>query len=233
MPFARNVAKQNFMDKRVLDKYASPEGAASYNVKYEEEVHKRVSNRVELRLLRRLFAHVGPRRRLLDLPSGTGRMFGEIGKAAQSTVECDYSREMLKLCRENIAGSGVPSRFVTASCFQMPYRDGAFDCVFSARLMHHIPDRAERVRFIAEMARVSSDWVITTYFDTWSLKNILRAVRRPFNRKRPKVTFTTSEMRGIGARFGLRMEASWPLSRLASGHRYAIFRKTAPDPAAP
>ena len=215
------------MDKRVLAKYASPEGAASYNTKYEEELHKRVSNRVELKLLRRIFARVGPRTRLLDLPSGTGRMFGEIGRAAASTVECDYSREMLKLCRDNIAGSGVPSRFVTASCFHMPYRDGAFDCVFSARLMHHIPDRAERVRFLAEMARVSSAWVVTTYFDTWSVKNLLRAIRRPFNRKHPKVTFSTSEMREIGARFGLELEASWPLSRLASGHRYAIFRKQA------
>jgi ubiquinone/menaquinone biosynthesis C-methylase UbiE len=213
------------VDKHVLAKYASPEGAESYNTKYEEELHKRLSNRVELRLLRRIFAHVGPRNRLLDLPSGTGRMFDEIGKAAASTVECDYSREMLKLCRENIAGA--PSRFVTASCFHMPYRDGAFDCVFSARLMHHIPDRSERVRFIAEMARVSSAWVVTTYFDTWSIKNLLRAIRRPFNRKRPKVTFSTSEMREIGARFGLTMQASWPLSRLASGHRYAIFRKQA------
>jgi ubiquinone/menaquinone biosynthesis C-methylase UbiE len=211
------------LDKHVLAKYASPEGAASYNTKYEEALHKRVSQRVELKLLRRLFARVGPRTRLLDLPSGTGRMFGEIGKAAESYVECDYSREMLKLCRQNIAGA--PARFVTASCFHMPYRDGAFDCVFSARLMHHIPDRAERVRFIAEMARVSSEWVITTYFDTWSLKNLLRAIRRPFNRKRPKVTFSTSEMREIGARFGLEMQVSWPLSRLASGHRYAIFRK--------
>jgi ubiquinone/menaquinone biosynthesis C-methylase UbiE len=212
------------LEKHVLAKYASPEGAASYNTKYEEEVHKRVSHRVELKLLRRLFSYVGPRKRLLDLPSGTGRMFGEIGKASASYVACDYSREMLKLCRENIAGA--PARFVTASCFHMPYRDGAFDCVFSARLMHHIPDRAERVRFIAEMARVSSEWVITTYFDTWSLKNILRAIRRPFNRKRAKVTFTTAEMREIGARFGLAMQVSWPLSRLASGHRYAIFRKT-------
>ncbi len=221
------------MDKHVLAKYASPEGAASYNVKYEREFHKRLSNRVELKLLRRLFAHVGPRRRMLDLPSGTGRMFGEIGKAAASYVECDYSWEMLTRCRENIAGAGVPARFVTASCFHMPYRDGAFDCVFSARLMHHIPDRAERVRFIAEMARVSSEWVVTTYFHTWSLKNILRAIRRPLNRKKPKVTFTTAEMREIGARFGLRLEVSWPLSRFASGHRYAIFRKTAPAPAPP
>jgi 2-polyprenyl-3-methyl-5-hydroxy-6-metoxy-1,4-benzoquinol methylase len=179
---------------------------------------------VEQKLLRRIFAVVGPRQRLLDLPSGTGRMFGEIGKAAASFVECDYSREMLKLCRENIAGA--PARFVAASCFHMPYRDGAFDCVFSARLMHHIPDRAERERFIAEMARVSSAWVITTFFDTWSLKNILRRIRRPLNRKRPKVTFTTAEIREIAARYGLELVAAWPLSRLFSGHRYAIFRKT-------
>jgi ubiquinone/menaquinone biosynthesis C-methylase UbiE len=213
------------LEKRVLAKYASPEGAASYNVKYEREFHKRISHRVELKLLRRLFAFIGPRERLLDLPSGAGRMFSEIGKAARRFVECDYSREMLKLCRQNIAGAGVPAHFVTASCFHMPYRDGVFDCVFSARLMHHIPDRDERFRFIAEMARVSSAWVVTTYFDTRSVKNLLRRIRSIFNKKRPKVTFTTAEMRQIGAQFGLDLIASWPLSRLFSGHRYAIFRK--------
>lgn len=220
------------MDKALLDKYASPQGAASYDVKYEREFHKRVSNRVEHRLLRRVFARVGRRRRLLDLPSGTGRMFGEIGRHAERFVECDYSREMLKLCRRNIGGAGSPhvagssARFVNCSCFAMPFRDGAFDCVFSARLMHHIPDARERERFIAEMARVSSEWVVTTFFDAWSLKNILRAVRRPLNRKKPKVTYSTAEIRSVAARHGLELVAAWPLSRLFSGHRYAIFRKT-------
>jgi hypothetical protein len=37
-------------------------------------------------------------------------------------------------------------------------------------------------------------------------------------------------MREIGARYGLALQESWPLSRLFSGHRYAIFRK-APAPA--
>lgn len=219
------------MEKTLLAKYASPEGAASYNVKYEREFHKRVSNRVEHRLLRRVFARVGRHRRLLDLPCGTGRMFDEIGKHAERFVECDYSREMLKLCRRNIAGAppisaaGAPARFVAASCFAMPYRDGAFDCVFSARLMHHIPDARERERYIAEMSRVSSEWVVTTFFDAWSLKNILRVVRRPFNRKKPKVSCSIAEIRAVAARHGLELVVAWPLSRLFSGHRYAIFRK--------
>ena len=212
------------MERRVIEKYQSKAGADSYNVKYEEEAIKRLSDKRERKLLQRIFGVVGSHDRVLDLPSGTGRLFRTIQPFGRRWVETDVSREMLKLARENLAE--WKPHLVQASAFHIPYKTGSFDCVFSARLTHHIPETAERDRFIRELGRVSRDWVVMTFFHTWSVKNILRRIRRLWNRKRPKITMTTGELRDVAKTAGLDLIQTFPLARLFSGHHYAILRKT-------
>ena len=212
------------MERRVIEKYQSKAGADSYNVKYEEEAIKRLSDKRERKLLQRIFGVVGSHDRVLDLPSGTGRLFRTIQPFGRRWVETDVSREMLKLARENLAE--WKPHLVQASAFHIPYKTGSFDCVFSARLTHHIPESAERDRFIRELGRVSRDWVVMTFFHTWSVKNILRRIRRLWNRKRPKITMTTGELRDVARTAGLELIQTFPLARLFSGHHYAILRKT-------
>jgi len=212
------------MERRVIEKYQSKAGADSYNVKYEEEAIKRLSDKRERKLLQRIFGVVGSHDCVLDLPSGTGRLFRTIQPFGRRWVETDVSREMLKLARENLAE--WKPHLVQASAFHIPYKTGSFDCVFSARLTHHIPETAERDRFIRELGRVSRDWVVMTFFHTWSVKNILRRIRRLWNRKRPKITMTTGELRDVAKTAGLDLIQTFPLARLFSGHHYAILRKT-------
>jgi ubiquinone/menaquinone biosynthesis C-methylase UbiE len=213
------------MERRVIEKYQSQAGAASYNVKYEEEAIKRLSDQRERKLLRRIFDVVGSHDRVLDLPSGTGRLFRTIQPFGKRFVETDVSREMLKLARVNLA-EWKPD-LVQASAFHMPYKTGAFDCVFSARLTHHIPETAERDRFIRELGRVSKNYVVMTFFHTWSFKNVLRRIRKLWNKKRPKITMTTGELRDVAKTAGLELVRTFPLARFFSGHHYAILKKAA------
>lgn len=211
------------MEEHVIQKYKSREGATSYNTKYDEELHKRLNNKVEFALIRKCFDIVGPQDRMLDLPSGTGRLTPVFQPYAKRWVESDVSREMLKYCRENTKAAA--EGYVQASAFHLPYKDGAFDCVFSARLTHHIPEDRERDQFIRELGRIAKKWVVMTYFHKWSLKNLLRMLRRPFNRKKAKVVMSTAEFRAVADTAGLEVVHSFPLSRLFSGHHYAILRK--------
>jgi ubiquinone/menaquinone biosynthesis C-methylase UbiE len=211
------------MEPRVVAKYKSPEGAASFNTKYEREWHKRVSTRWEYGVIRKCFKIAGPQETILDLPSGTGRLFRAYQPFGKSFFGMDLSHEMLKFARSNVAEWS--SRLSVASAFQMPLRDGAVDCVFSARLFHHVPDRGERHRYIREMCRVARKWVVFTFFHTWSVKNLLRMIRRPFNRKKPKVTMTTGELREVARSAGWEVVTTYPLARLVSGHHYAVLRR--------
>jgi len=227
------------VDQHVLEKYKSFDGARSYNTKYDDELHKRLNNKFEFALIRRCLDVVGPQDLLLDLPSGTGRLAPVVRPYARRIVESDVSMEMLKFCRTNWANKfeghpggikadgagGEVEGFAQASAFHLPYRDRAFDCVFSSRLTHHIPDPSERNQFIRELARISKQWVVMSYFHKWSLKNILRMVRSPFNKKKGKVVMSTTEFREVAGWAGLDLLHSWPLSRIASGHHFAVLKK--------
>ena len=135
----------------------------------------------------------------------------------------DISLEMLKFVRQNLA-EWKPSLGV-GSAFHLPLQDRCVDVAFSARLFHHVPDQKERHQYIRELCRVAKKNVIMTFFHTWSLKNILRVIRRPFNRKKPKVTMTTDELREIARSVGWEVVTTIPLSRIASGHHYAVLRR--------
>ncbi len=211
------------MEEKVIARYKSREGAESYNTKYEREWHKRVCTRREYKVIGKCFAIAGPQDRMLDLPSGCGRLFGAFQPHAKRFVEMDISLEMLKFARQNLA-EWRPG-LAEASAFHIPLKDGVVDLAFSARLFHHVPDRRERHQYIRELCRVSRKWVIMTFFHSWSLKNVLRVIRKPFNKKKPKVTMTTGELREVAQAAGYEVVTTIPLSRLASGHHYAVLRR--------
>ena len=211
------------MERHVLEKYKSPAGAASFNVKYDREWHKRVCTRWEYGVIAKCFRIAGPQDLLLDMPSGAGRLFEAYRPHAKRFISMDVSHEMLKFVRENLTDH--PPALGVGSAFHLPLRDRSVDCVFSARLFHHVPDSHEREQYLRELCRVSRGWVVLTYFHTWSFKNVLRRIRRPFNRKKPKVTMTTGELRAIAASARFDVVRSIPLARLASGHHYAVLRR--------
>jgi len=211
------------VEEHVLARYKSPEGAASYNTKYERHWHKRLTTWKEYRVIRKCLGIAGPQDRLLDLPCGCGRLFPALQPQARRPLGMDVSLEMLKHARRNLARWTPP--LAAASALHIPLPDKAVDLVFSARLFHHIPDRGERHRYIRELCRISRKWVVMTFFHTWSFKNILRMLRRPFNRKKPKVTMTTGELREVARSAGFEVVKTIPLFQLGSGHHYAILRR--------
>ena len=212
------------MEKHVVDRYKSYEGAASFNTKYDREWHKRVCTRREYQVIQKCFRLTGGNHDLiLDLPSGAGRLFKAFQPFGKRFLEMDISLEMLKFVRHNHTES-KPSLGV-GSAFAMPLKDGSVDVAFSARLFHHVPDQKERHQYIRELCRVARKYVIMTFFHTWSLKNILRRIRKPFNKKKDKVTMTTDELREVVKSVGWEVVTTIPLSRLASGHHYAVLRR--------
>ena len=211
------------MEQHVVDRYKSYEGAASFNTKYDREWHKRVTTRREYRVIAKCFGITGPVDSILDFPSGAGRLFRAYHPYGTRFFAMDLSHEMLKFARQNLS-EWKPS-FSTGSAFRMPLKDASVDVTFSARLFHHVPDPKERHQYILELCRVSRKFVVMTFFHTWSLKNILRMVRRPFNKKKSKVTMTTDELREVVRGAGWEVVTTIPLSRLASGHHYAVLRR--------
>jgi SAM-dependent methyltransferase len=203
-----------------------PEKAASYDTKYDRELHKRISKRRERRLLDAILARTGANDRILDVPSGTGRLSDILAQHGERVFEVDYSLEMLRLCRVN--GAAHRPQLAEATALLLPFADRAFDLVVSIRLSHHLPERATRIAHLCELFRVSRRWTVVTFFDERSWKNQLREARRRLfaSGKRSKYTLRRDEVRRVAAEQGFRVVGFWPLSRLFSGHDFALFERT-------
>lgn len=206
--------------------YQQVENAATYNLAYRDKVLKRSSTRREFDLIGRHIASVGRSHSILDLPCGGGRLTPAFAGSADLVIEADIALGQVLYGRAE-SSVATPRVWMTASAFHIPLRDQAVDGTISVRLSHHLPTDAERERHLAELLRVSRRFVIMTFFDHWSLKNWIRRMRRPFDRQPPKMTMTTAQVEAIARRHGARLLAAPPLSRIGSGHRYALITRDA------
>lgn len=204
--------------------YQEENNAADYNAMYRDRWTKRISTRREFRLLTSLLATQGHSKVLLDLPCGGGRVSPPLAPHTDLLVEADIALGQVRYGRAN---GRVPTRqiWMTASGFHIPLRDSSVDGTVCIRLNHHLPTPAERERLVRELLRVSNRFVIMTFFDFYSLKNTLRRMRRPFDKKPPKSTMTVSELRLLARACGADLVACPALFPIGSGHRYALMVK--------
>ncbi len=212
------------MDPQVLARYNSPEGARSYRDEYRTKLHRKLSDRIERRLFERIFRRTGPLESLLDIPCGCGRLRGLFRRHAERVVEGDWSFFMLCGNREEYGEDGT-TPYVRASAVSLPFADRSFECVASIRLNHHIDEVEERERHVRELCRVADRYVIFTYFSFHSLKNLLRRIRRPFNKKKPKAALRTGRVVEIAREEGFRLVMAPALSFFGSGHRFALLER--------
>jgi ubiquinone/menaquinone biosynthesis C-methylase UbiE len=215
------------MDKKILDRYNSPEGASSYAGKFKRRWTERINDWHEHRLVRRLLrmtSNEKPITLALDLPCGYGRLYPVVQETSERVVEGDWSFHLLSLARKQQVVGRSALGYVRATALSLPFPDSAFDLVLSVRLCHHIRDHTERLQYVREIMRVSGQWAIFTYFDRDSVKNRLREWRQQFNKKRSKWTLSLSEIETLADEAGFDVVCSVLLSSLFSGHRYVVLR---------
>jgi ubiquinone/menaquinone biosynthesis C-methylase UbiE len=208
-----------------LTAYHSEEGAEEYLDEYVK-VHRKISDRRERRLLDRWRSAIGAQRNALDLPCGWGRYLPWLADEGCKVIQADYSGSMLTKSRKMHPDTTVLGGI---RCFghRIPLRDEAMDLVFSMRLNHHLVDPEVRRDHIREMFRVSGKWVIFSYFDHASLKNVLRRARTAVGLcdKPPKNTMRRSEVTYMAAAARFEIVADPQLFRIGSGHRLVLARR--------
>ncbi|HEV7734138.1 MAG TPA: Trm112 family protein [Candidatus Binatia bacterium] len=206
--------------------YQKVVAAEGYNRAYQEKTLKRLSTRRELTLLRDLLGSQGRTRTLLNLPAGGGRLSGPLAETTDLLVEGDIAVGQLLYGAAN-RDWATPEVRMTASAFHIPLRDRGVTGTVCIRLCHHLPTPEERGRLLAELLRVSDRFVLMTFFDFNSPKNLLRRARRFIDHNKPKFTMRVAEVADIAARNGFTLRQCPWLSMLGSGHRYALLVRNA------
>jgi ubiquinone/menaquinone biosynthesis C-methylase UbiE len=202
-------------------RYEDFERARNYNLKYDRKLLKRLSTQREYQILKHL---LGPQKRcatMLEIPCGGGRISPQLADATDLLIQADLGlgQILYGMTKEKLE---IPQIWMTASAFHIPIQDNSVDAVVCIRLSHHLPTSRQREDLLTELLRVARQYVVMTFFDYHSIKNILRRLRK----SKPKLTMTVSQISSIAARQGAKLAACPRLSVIGSGHRYALMVKT-------
>jgi ubiquinone/menaquinone biosynthesis C-methylase UbiE len=213
------------MDAGLTARYGSAEGAARYRRKYERSLARRLSNRRELAVVRRALERAGASGRLLDCPCGAGRLTPTLLGVAEHVTAADVSAAMVAEAKDALAPVAAQGRvdFVVAPAQSLPFPDGAFDTAVCHRLIHHMPDAAERAGVFRELARVARRRVVLSFSDASTTKARLRAWRGITGRGRTMMR--PEELAAEAATHGLALDGRVTrLNGLFSLLSVAVFR---------
>ena len=88
--------------------------------------------------------------RLLDVGCGTGNLLMALADdvQAEQLIGLDYSREMVRLVEEKVAGSPHESRLSVAQgdAEHLPFEDGSLDVITCCNSFHHYPHQSAVMR---------------------------------------------------------------------------------------
>ena len=157
--------------------------AEQYLKKHQDGMARCLSHWRDEQLARRALKRVGDPGVVLDLPCGAGRFWPLLAsKSDRVILAADNSSDMI-----SIAQAGQPTDIVKrvdafqTSAFSIDLTDGAVDCIFCMRLLHHISDGNHRIALLREFYRVSRDTVIVSL---WVDGNYKAFRRRRLEKKR-------------------------------------------------
>jgi alkylated DNA repair protein alkB family protein 8 len=106
--------------------------------------------------------------RLLDIGCGNGRFLGTLEGKAVSYTGIDFSEGLVGVAHARYR-ERPQTEFVVGDALALPFRDDSFDNTVSFAVLHHIPSREYRVRFLREAARVTKPggFIILTAWNVW------------------------------------------------------------------
>jgi len=206
--------------------------------RYAQGKNQRVTakNRLEMARIEAALAGVASGSRVLDLPTGTGRLLPMLLGRGYRVLAGDYSEHMLgqakKHCETTVSDWASASgriEFAKLDVMATGLPDGAMDAVICNRLLHHYPTSELRCRALTELARISSGPVIVSYFSNvafsaarFHLKNFL--LRRHPN---DRVPIWPAVMADDVAAAGLTIRRTLPVRYGFSPQTYLVLERQA------
>lgn len=151
----------------VYQKRFQNEARAERYARRFERGSRRCTDRRERWALQQLLANKPEVQTVLDVPTGAGRLLSTLAGVARQVLGMDVAHEILVHAagRRESLRPGAMLGLCQADAMALPLADEAVDAIVCNRLLHHLPDAAERARVLSELHRVSRHYVIVSFFD--------------------------------------------------------------------
>jgi SAM-dependent methyltransferase len=163
---------------------------------------------------------------VLDIPCGYGRFSRQLKDNGFPLISSDLSFHMVKRAKEkNDHTEGVLGVVVDAKQ-ALPFKRDVFFLLFSMRFFHHVHEKEEREAILKKFFRVSSDWVVLSYYQKNLLHILQRRLRRRVKKSRTRIKMVSrkefhEEIRGAG----LKVVKIFPVFRGMHSHHIALLKK--------
>lgn len=179
-----------------------------------------VNNR-EMHLVNRLFKKYQLKGTILDVPCGFGR-FNKLLNNYGTVYAADLNHFAVLYYNKKVC-SKLPA--IEASAEDLPFNDNNFTGVFCFRLLQHIHNSKERIAILKEFNRVSSNWlVVSFYVSSW-----LHHIQRSILKMPAKITMITkSQLMQEAQTAGLRLHSMHSILPGFHAHRICLFYKLSP-----
>ncbi|MFH1841180.1 MAG: methyltransferase domain-containing protein [Candidatus Nealsonbacteria bacterium] len=119
--------------------------------------------------------------KILDLGCGNGRLLELFQGKKIEYFGVDNSEKLVELAKRKYP----EANFQTADAFELPFPDNRFDKVYSVAVLHHIPSKELRLKFLDEVSRVLKPGgsLILTAWDLWGRFDYLKTILKFASRK--------------------------------------------------
>ncbi|MFW6160467.1 MAG: class I SAM-dependent methyltransferase [Acidobacteriota bacterium] len=176
---------------------------------YEKKRYRGLDQRLvdsrEKTIVKKIYKKIAPSAGLLlDLPCGYGRFSALSSGTGFYLVQSDISLAMVKRAlnrplKENLFRAGA----VADAIFGLPFKENVFQAVLSMRFFHHLHQREDRLTVLTEFHRVSSSWVVLSFYRSNFLHIFQRKLRRRIKKSRTRIKMLTwrefkKELSGAG-----------------------------------
>ncbi len=151
------------MDKKYIQKILS-ETVKQYNTVADDFSRARYKAWPEIEFLLQRYVNKGDE--ILDLGCGNGRFYPTIAEKKALYSGIDNSKELIQIAREKYPQAS----FYLGDALSLPFSGSTFDKIYSISVLHHIPSKELRAKFLDECRRAlkSDGLLIITVWDLWS-----------------------------------------------------------------
>lgn len=165
--------------------------------------------------------------RVLDIPSGYGRLTEILLGGGHILVSSDLSFHMVNRARER---SGHPSTHlgVVADAKRgLPFRRGAFPIILSMRFFHHLHQKEDRESVLQEFSGLSPKWLILSYYKKTWIHLIQRKLRRKVMRAKREINMISSQMfQEEIKKFDFEVVKTFPLFRGIHAQCFVLLKRS-------
>ncbi|MDY0190284.1 MAG: class I SAM-dependent methyltransferase [Desulfuromonas sp.] len=115
---------------------------------------------------------------ILDAPCGVGRATIFLAQQGYATTGVDLGAGAIKVAREQVELNSVNATIDKADLLCLPYANHCFDVTLCFRFIHHLPTPLHRQEIIAELCRVTHQYLFISYLSPWSATSMKRKIRK-------------------------------------------------------